>query len=371
MAKRRRFIRILGAGSVSVPAALTGLLLLLPASARASAPAPSGLAARPAARGSGELLYVASAGGPVDVYRGGSSGRVAPVSSIPDPKVSGTVWDPWGLAFDPAGDLFVQSFISDATTFVFPWGSTSPSRIFRVSGPDSRSIAVDPAGDEYVATGESAAVVYMAAPGASGTASDGYSVPPVRTITTAETGFEPWPSTLAADRSGDLVVAVLNSHANAVEVFAGGAGGSGTPVRFVTGPSTGLGTCTGFDTCDHLSLAVSPKTGDLFVAVSASGGARIEQFAPDANGDAAPLRTITGSKTGLEGQVVTGLSVGPRRGDLYAMVKPGPFTGTGHVEVFAPNADGDAAPVRTFTDGSTGFDDALGIGAVSPPRKAP
>jgi hypothetical protein len=315
-----------------------------------------------------ELVFVANAGsGPVTAYPARSSGHVAAVDSIPNPGLNNTVWDPWGVAFDPAGDLFVQTFISDATTFVFPWGHTTPARIFRVDGPDSRSIAVDATGYEYVAHGEGPAMISVAAPGAAGMPSQSYSVPAVRTISTAENEFAPWPSSLAVDPAGQIVVAAMSSLGNAVEVFAGGAGGSNTPLRSLSGSATGLGTCAGFDTCDHLAVATSALTGDLYVAVTTSSGAAIEEFSGTANGDVAPLRSISGKRTGLNGMVVTGLAVSSVNGNIYAMVKPAQFSGPGLVEVFLRGAHGNAHPRRSFTDATDGFVNAAGIAVVRPP----
>jgi hypothetical protein len=48
----------------------------------------------------------------------------------------------------------VQSFLSDATTFVFAPGATSPTRMFTGLGPDVATVAVDPSGYEYVIGGE-------------------------------------------------------------------------------------------------------------------------------------------------------------------------------------------------------------------------
>lgn len=360
MPSRRTLLLLTGGAAV----AALGLFISAPVSSAGLRP---GIGARPS-RAGGELVFVANAGpGPVTAYPAHSSGPVAPVDSVPNPDLANTVWDPWGVTFDPAGDLFVQSFVSDATTFVFPWGQSSPSRVFHVYGPDSRSIAVDATGYEYVASGESAAVVSVAAPGAAGSSSDFYSVPAVRTITTSESGYSPWPSTLAVDSDGDLVVAAVSPQGNAVEVFEGGGSGSDTPIRALSGTATDLGTCTGFDTCDHLAVASSASTGDLYVAVSASSGARIEEFKSTSDGDVAPARTITGTKTGLVGEVITGLAVSPKSGDIYAMVKSSQFSGRGSVEVFSSHANGDAAPRHTFTDASNGFADAQGIAVVSPP----
>src|SRR5580700_3435060 len=74
------------------------------------------------------LIYVASAdSGPVTAYPAAASGAVHPVRKVKNPENSKTVWDPWGVTFDSSGALYVQSFLSDATTFVFAPGAADPT----------------------------------------------------------------------------------------------------------------------------------------------------------------------------------------------------------------------------------------------------
>jgi hypothetical protein len=81
----------------------------------------------------------------------------------------------------------------------------------------------------------------------------------------------------------------------------------------------------------------------------------------DANGDARPLRTISGNRTGLTGNVITGIAVGPVTGDIYVMVKAAQFSGPGAVEVFGRFSNGNVPALRSFTDSSSKFQDAEGI----------
>ena len=68
-----------------------------------------------------ELLFVANVdGSPVTAYPTLSSGPVSPAVSISNPNLPNTYWAPWGVAFDTQRNLYVQTFLSDATTFVFP-----------------------------------------------------------------------------------------------------------------------------------------------------------------------------------------------------------------------------------------------------------
>src|SRR5262252_5367834 len=78
------------------------------------------------ARADQELVFVANASGPVTAYSTLSGGPVSPVLTLSDPNLPDTYWDPWGVAFDTQGNLYVQGFLSDATSFVYPSGGASP-----------------------------------------------------------------------------------------------------------------------------------------------------------------------------------------------------------------------------------------------------
>jgi hypothetical protein len=322
-------------------------------------PAPA--LSRPAGNAaSGELVYVASAGpGPVAAYAASSSSSVTPARTVDNPNTAGTVWDPWGVTFDATGHLFVQSFLSNATTFVFPpgaHGGTPPSRIFEAQGPDNSSIAVDAQGFEYVLGGESGSSVAVAPPGASGVPGNSYFVPPVRTIV-LDGSFNPWPDLLSVDSNNELLAAVSRPQGNAIEVFTGGAGGGASPVRVISGPNTGLDSCSAG--C-KVSVTFSPLTGRIYAAVSSGATTHISVFAGNASGDTRPVRTIEGSATGLAGMVITGIADSQLNGTIYAMVKTSQF-GTGRINAYGRFANGNVAPLRSFTDRGSGFANAAGI----------
>lgn len=327
----------------------------------------------------GELIYVANLNNdPVTAYAAGSAGSVAPSLRLDNPNVVDTDWDPWGVAFDTRGNLYVQSFISDADTFVFPRGAhdnTQPSRIFTGAGqiPDNSSIAVDAQGFEYVLGTYSGTSLAVYAPGASGApAAPGtglsWLVQPVRTLT-LDGSFNPWPQQLSTDGNEVLAAAsrfdpVTFLPDNAIEVFAGGATGGASPLRIISGPDTGLN-------CAPCKISVTSSTSRIYAAVSDLAGAatRILVFAGNASGDARPLQTIEGAATGLPGTAVTGIAVSPCDGTVYAMVKSsgtlGPLLSTARIDAFARRANGNSPPLRSFTDGATGFADATGIAITS------
>ena len=309
-----------------------------------------------------ELLYVGNASGrPVAAYDPASSGPVVPLRLVPNPRAANSYWDPWTVAFDKAGNLYVQSFLSDATTFVFGPGGSEPERIFMVAGPDNSGIAVDAAGYEYVIGGEGPPVINVAAPDASGKPGDLYSVKAVRSIYTGRTNFDPWPSVLSLGPGDEILAALIGYHdANIIKAYEGGPTGSSVPLRTIEGPATGLGHCSALPGCG-MSITYSSTTGLIYAAVSDGTGLRVSEFAARASGDITPLRTIAGPLTGFTGKVANGLAVDPATGDLYVMVEGAQFAAPGVVEVFAAGATGNAAPLRSFTDSANHLRDAQGI----------
>ena len=347
--------------------ALVGGLVRAVASATAgSALSAAGRPARGGRAGAAprELIYVANAdSGPVTAYPAGSRGAVAPVRTVLAPNDPNASWEPWGVTFDSAGHLYVQTFLFDATTSVFRPGAhgiTAPARDFAGTGTDSRSIAVDAGGYEYVAGGEQSTTVVVEPPGAGGSAGNLYEVPPVRTIRLGEQ-WNPWPSDLAVGRNNELLAAVARPRGNGIEVYAGGARGGGTPVRVISGAATGLGSCPA-SACDQLVIAFSPLTGEIYTGVTDGAHTRISVFAGNAAGDAKPLRTIEGPATGLAGTSITGITSSQCDGTIYAMVHSSSSGfGPGHIEAYGRAARGNARPVRVFTDRHSSFKNGQGL----------
>ena len=332
--------------------------LLLPSRAAIarSDPAP------PQAIATTEMVLVANVGsGPITAYPATSSGSVSPAFTLANPNLPNTYWGPWGVASDANGYLYVQSFLSDATMFVFAPGSRGndpPARVFRGGGPDTRAIAVDGQGYEYIATGEGPADILVIPPAASGQSANLYSVDPVRTLSTDESVWHPWPSLLATDASNHVIAAVVRANGNALEVFEGGSAGAAAPIRVIGGTLTGLGTCG--SVCNTMALTCSAWTGEIYAAVNDGAQTRVLAFSGAAAGNVAPLRSIAGPATGLAGGSVTGIAVSPLTGELYVLAKSSQF-GTGQIIVFGTSAQGNAAPLRTFTDGATQLADGAGL----------
>jgi hypothetical protein len=147
---------------------------------------------------------------------------------------------------------------------------------------------------------------------------------------------------LAIDSNNVLYVA--NSTTATVDVFPSG---SGAMEAQLGGTNTGL---------------VAPGT----VAVDASRNvyvfdtktATISEFAAGATGNVAPIRTISGSKTGLGGGngFSFGIAISKASGEIFVS-NPGSNTILG----FAANATGNAAPIQTIAGSATRLSDSLGV----------
>lgn len=86
----------------------------------------------------------------------------------------------------------------------------------------------------------------------------------------------------------------------------------------------------------------------MAIYVGASGDT-ITVYDDNADGDAAPIASIQGPSTGLDGIADIVLD---SLGNLYVA-----NAASSVITVYAPSADGDAAPIRSIGGGSTGLGD--------------
>jgi hypothetical protein len=177
---------------------------------------------------------------------------------------------------------------------------------------------------------------------------------------------------VAVDAEDNVIVGVQSSTlGNGIEVF-GPQAQDGLPKRIIRGSNTGLGGNDGtvptvaFSSLnDRIYVGVSMREG--FGSTSPNPNAHVSVFRSDGNGNIAPVRTISGTLTGLNGTSIFGLTGNPHTGDIFVMTNPSPFLAPGSVIVFARLADGNVAALRSFTDSTTHFGEAFGI-AFSPIR---
>jgi hypothetical protein len=274
-------------------------------------------------------------GGSIREYAEGANGNVAPSTVIS--HING----PFAIAFSSTegigianghiasgGQAAIQTFglAGDLLTGIscFP----KPS--------ETSAVAFDSKGQLFVSAflPEGGSAIEVFAPGANGCAT------PKRTISD-EGG-------LAIDSNNLLYVA--NEKTATIDIFPAG---SSIMQAQIGGSNTGLG------------APGSALPGDT-VAVDASRNvyvfdpktATISEFAAGATGNVAPIRTISGSNTGLNGGngFSFGLAVSEASGEIFVS-----NPGTNAILGFAATASGNVAPIQTIAGSATGLGDPLGL----------
>jgi hypothetical protein len=219
------------------------------------------------------------------------------------------------------------------------------TQVQAISGSDTNlnlpGVAVDghrniyAAGGGYYGTGGDTVTIY--APGSNG------NVAPSRTISGAKTGLDNIGG-IAVDASGKIYVV----NATSVTEYAAGSNGNVKPSRTITGPRTGLYSPNG--------IALDAKH-NIYVMNSPYGAAAaITVYAASAHGNVAPIQTISGSSTGLSDP--SGIAVDAAKNIYVTICASGCnsiHNSTGGVLVFAPGSNGDTAPIRTIEGASTGL----------------
>lgn len=249
-----------------------------------------------------------------------------------------------GAAGHPAFGTIAATNFGDSTLVTFAPGSTGDvapnTRISGVAtGLDGPAgLAYDRLGNLYVANYSGDSITEYG-PNANGNAA------PIRTISGANTTLNE-PFGLAVAPSGSIWIG--NFGDTDVLEFAADAVGNAAPIRTIAGTNTGL------DGVDDVAV-----TGDgkrvLVACFGVSAPASIREFSTGANGDAAPLTTISGSHTQLEG--TRGVDVTPTGGIGVSNTA----SGGDNVLRFAPNAHGDATPRKVISGSNTGLNNSYFI----------
>ncbi len=278
--------------------------------------------------------------GSIREYAESANGNVAPRTVISNHNggpyaISVSSSQGIGIAngnIDSGGQAGAETFALNAT------GNAQPLTAIECFRKPSQTnaVAFDSSGNLYVAdlSGRTK-VIDIFAPGGSGC------INPMRTI--PETGG------LAIDSNNVLYVA--NKTTATIDLFPPG---SGTMEAQIGGSNTGLGTPG--------TVAVPPNTvavdASLNVYVFDTNTATISEFAAGAHGNVAPIRTISGSNTGLNGGngFSLGLAVSKRSGKIFVS-----NPGTNAILGFAATARGNVAPIQTIAGSATGLGDPLGL----------
>ncbi len=336
-------------------------------------------------------LYVLSnQGGPagdgfISTYPADSNGDIAPTT-----KITSTFDGLDGVssvAVDSAGNLYVASEFSGSeagSISIFPPGSdtSSGSPIATIIGADTGlsdpyGIALDSKDNLFVLNDTDEVTVYP-------TGSIGDATP--STFFTIPTGEgESFPTGIAVNPHGKLYVTVsadveCNRHschqinAGSVVVYPAGSDGNGNPSAVIAGPDTGL---------ENPAAIAVDRAGDIYVAnqgpLKPKPGCEylpngsITTYRPSSDGNAPPVSSIAGPKTGLE--FPNGIAF-DSRGNIYVSNQlsmlgvclsfPRINAPTeGDILIFASGSNGDVAPIGSIRGPATGLNNPLGL-AIGP-----
>lgn len=228
--------------------------------------------------------------------------------------------------------------------------ASKPTR--EIIGPDTKNeynngLYVDLAnGETYSVAMDTADSIFTFRAGADG------NTEPMRVLDIPHRGFQ-----VTIDEQRQELYST-NQYPPRVLVFRKGASGNEKPLRVIEGQRTGL--------ADVHGVAVDPQRKLLFVGnwgnssnykVAGSGKhlpPSITIYALDANGDAAPLRTIQGPKTQLNW--MGAFSLEPETGNLWVANDVG-----NSILVFRATDNGDVAPMKVIKGETTGLDHPAGI----------
>jgi hypothetical protein len=317
-----------------------------------------GMSAGAAATDSAAKIYVLNfLQDKVLIFSGSSNGDVSPSGTISGSETK--LNDPHAVAFDAQGNLYVlnKGFMGSVTVYA-PSVSGNARPIRTIAGfstelkKGAEYLAVDGAGNVYVS--ESLDVSAVKAPSAKTIYADSLlvfpagadgDVKPLRTIKGDATRMDGIRG-LALDAAGNLYVANTGEPVNGrdanirVTVYAPGADGNAAPIRTIEGPNTGL------QRPFFLSLDAA---GNLYVVnlAGSTGGVTVTVYARGASGDARPVRTLQGPRMHDAGDMGDAVAV-DGVGDIFMSDLDG-----ASVQVYPPGAGGNIPPIRTIKGPST------------------
>lgn len=340
------------------------LLVVIVGCATSSGPATPGAASTTAAPSTAQLspdgatnVYVSQSSpsyGSVLQFKATSNGTASPNSTVTTQAANPLKY---GLAVDPSGSIYVGALAlspngNGAEVLVYPAGSSataSPTRTIlggTASFTDPQYMAVDSSGQLYVLDPSGSASandggVYVFASTAKGATT------PVRHLqgSLTQLATSELPNAISVDAVGNIYVLLTPTTVDiaswTILVFSATQNGNVAPARVITVTPV---------TLPLLLVAASAyaldASGDLYVAYVGTEGEAITEFASNGSTTATPVKTISGSATGLSS--VFALRV-DAAGNIFTL-----STGSSGVSVdaFGASGSGNLAPAVQFTSTS-------------------
>jgi hypothetical protein len=291
--------------------------------------------------------------GSVTVYPPDASGNVAPIRMIVGPRT--TIDHPTSLALDPAGKIWVANR-PNTVPAAFPAGADGDVEpVARLAAvPEQGKVFRDFSGTGDLAFGTDGSLLALDGRGLTAHLPGG----PFRYAIGRQEDFMPDRPNLAVGPGGELYVVEVVSDSSgllsffrrkpAVHVYAAPESRDTVPVRTIAGPAAALG--------DINDIAVG-RDGALYIVGSgdrSQGRApRIAVYPPKAAGDVPPIRVIRGPRTRLSNATAIAVDGAGRIYVTNGGVTSDTLLPAPSVTVYAQDAAGDAAPVRTIAGPAT------------------
>jgi hypothetical protein len=296
------------------------------------------------------LYAVNQEGNSVTVYASDATGNAKPIRNIQGSKTG--LATPFGIAVDGSGNIYVTNNGDDSIE-VYAAGATGNVAPIRgiIGAPYHfpKGIAIDPInGEIYVAKPLSNSIAIYA-PNASGKAS------PIGIIEGSQTGLDA-PQGVALDANANVYVTNKGDSANtgsdSVTVYAAGSTGNVAPMQTIAGTHTGL------DIPVQLAVDSSSNIYVANITYPNSGNGSLTVYAAGANGNVAPTKTIEGTKTELD--LPAGIAL-DSSDNIYATNFDRTDFADSSITVYAAGSNGNVAPIKTIEGAETGLDGPRGI----------
>ncbi|MPW19998.1 hypothetical protein GCT13_24650 [Paraburkholderia sp. CNPSo 3157] len=276
-----------------------------------------------------------------------ANGATEPCQVLQGPHT--TLMTAGATVIDRKKSFHVTQFLTNGTIDIFSRkaeGNEAPSRSFMFDTNDLVSIAVDSHLNDFVmSVRPSTAGVLVALANTSGPVSN-----PIHITDPTISQYE----SVAIDSDDNLLVAGYDIQGTAIiDTFGTSRSITAPPLlRSITGPQTGLLSGRGvFFSRNDMSIAVDPRTDELFVYNTSTDLTQIQVsvFAAKANGDVAPVRTISGPATGITGPGLPGNKIAISSDGRLFVAEPNL-----RILAFAPGARGNVAPSQVIEDSTPG-----------------